>query len=76
MQCCNFGQDRGGGTEGAQGACAPPVFWEKETKTLPKLSLFYLDASVHPRFLAPCAIPVYTTRRGNCRGIKMHGVQH
>ena len=49
---------RGGGTGGAQGARAPPVFMgEVNKKSSEKFPLFDLDAIMHPQFLAPCAIP-------------------
>ena len=58
---------RGGGTGGAQGARAPPVFWEKEQKILSNFPSFDLNTIMQPQFSAPYAIPVKIPDRIRCR---------
>ena len=46
------------GTGGARGARAPPIFWNKGTKSTLNFHLFaWLLSVVHPLILAVCYVP-------------------
>ena len=37
----------------------PQFFWRMKQNLIRNFPIFHLDATVHPQFLAPCAIPEY-----------------
>ena len=50
---------RGGGTGGACGACALPIFLEGKHKVFPRFSPFaWFFRNVHPLILTPSALPI------------------